>query len=79
MKNIAKKIITYTRRKVYDFFHPSLEDCLRDFAIVELAISHEEAERLREMLKEWEEKGALNVSRFFNNGDSAIIKKELKS
>lgn len=56
MKNIAKKIITYTRQKVYDFFHPSLEDCLKDLAIVEPTITHEEAERLREMLREWEER-----------------------
>ena len=56
MKNIAKKVIVYIQQKVYDFFHPSLEKCLRNFAIVEPTITHEEAERLREVLKEWEER-----------------------
>lgn len=60
MKNIAKKVIAYIRQKVYDFFHPSLEDCLRDFAIVEPTITHEEAERLRKMLKEWEEREGIS-------------------
>lgn len=51
-----KKVIAYIKQKVYDYFHPSLEDCLRDFAIVEPTITHEEAERLLKMIEEWEER-----------------------
>lgn len=53
MKNIAKKVIAYIKQKIYDFFHPSLEDCLRDFAIVEPTITHEDAEELLKMIEEW--------------------------
>lgn len=56
MNNIVKKVIAYIQQKIYDFFHPSLEDCLRDFGIVEPTITHEEAEKLLEMIREWEEK-----------------------
>ena len=56
MKNTIKKVIAYIKQKVYDYFHPSLEDCLRDFAIVEPTITHEEAERLLKMIEEWEER-----------------------
>lgn len=55
MKNVVKKLITYIRQKIYDFFHSSLEDCFRDFAIVELTITYEEAEELLAMIRGWEE------------------------
>lgn len=51
-----KKVWNYIKQKVYDYFHPSLEDCFRDFGIVELTITHEEAEKLLEMIREWEER-----------------------
>lgn len=41
-------------KRKYDYFHPSIEDCLRDFAIVEPTITHEEAEKLLQMIREWE-------------------------
>lgn len=52
-----KKTILYAIKQIiYNFFHPSLEDCLRDFAIVEPTITHEEAEALLQMIREWEER-----------------------
>lgn len=56
MNNTVKKVIVYIRQKIYDFFHPPLEDCLRDFGIVEPTITYEEAEKLLEMIREWEER-----------------------
>lgn len=60
MKKVIDKVIVYIKQAIYAFFHPSIEDCLRDFAIVEPTITHEEAERLREMLKEWEERKGIS-------------------
>lgn len=62
MKNITKKVIAYIKKKIYDFFHPSIEDCLREFAIVEPTITHEEAEKLLQMIREWEERKGIEYN-----------------
>lgn len=49
------KKLSYIRKRIYDYFHPSLIECLEMFAIVEKHITPEEAERCGQLLKEWEE------------------------
>lgn len=55
MKKVIDKVIVYIKQAIYDFFHPSIEDCLKDFAIVEPSITHEEAEKLLQMIRGWKE------------------------
>ena len=44
-------------KRIYNYFHPTLEDALKQVAITEdLAHSKEELERLKEMLEEFEKK-----------------------
>lgn len=52
---MKEDIIVKIRKRIYEFFHPSVESIIKKFGIVEdLSITEEEAEELLKMLGEWE-------------------------
>lgn len=53
---MKENIIDEIRKRIYEFFHPTLESIIERFAIVEKqGITQEEAEELLKILDEWEE------------------------
>ncbi len=53
---MKENIIDEIRKRIYEFFHPSVETIIERFAIVEKqGITQEEAEELLKILDEWEE------------------------
>ena len=53
------KKFSFFRKRIYDYFYPSLMECLEMFAIVENTITPEEAEKLRQMLKDWADEAGI--------------------
>lgn len=55
---MKEDIIVEIRKRIYEFFNPSVETILERFAIVEKqGITQEEAEELLKMLDEWKQSG----------------------
>lgn len=53
---MKEDIIVEIRKRIYEFFHPSVETIIERFAIVEKrGITQEEAEELLKMLDDWKE------------------------
>ncbi|MCX4340284.1 MAG: hypothetical protein OSJ72_11635 [Lachnospiraceae bacterium] len=51
---MKEDIIVEIRKRIYEFFHPTLESIIERFAIVEIqGITQEEAEELLKILDEW--------------------------
>ncbi len=54
MKCLCRKIIIEVRKKIHEFFHPTMESLLNQFAIVEKkTITQEECDELLKILDEW--------------------------
>lgn len=54
MKCLCRKITIEVRKRIHEFFHPSVETIMNRFAIVEKAtITQEEYEKLLKILDEW--------------------------
>lgn len=54
MKCLFCKIVTKIQKRIYDFFHPSTESLMNQFAIIEKPITQKEYEICIKILKEWE-------------------------
>lgn len=53
---MKENIIVEIRKRIYEFFHPSVEAIIERFAIVEKrGIAQEEAEELLKILDEWKQ------------------------
>ncbi len=53
---MKEDIIVEIRKRIYEFFHPSVETIIERFAIVEKrCITQEEAEELLKILDEWKQ------------------------
>lgn len=57
MRFLINEIIIKIQKRIHEFFHPTVESLMNEFAIVERAtITQEEAEKLLKILDEWKEK-----------------------
>ena len=54
MKCLCHKIIIKVRKRIHEFFHPTVESLMNQFAIVEKAtVTQEEYEELLKILDKW--------------------------